>query len=156
MGLSSLAAADCITFTEAAKHVGETRCVSGTVLRVEQGTRGIHYLNFCEDYRLCPFTVVVFPSDLKHVGDVRQLQGRQIEVHGPVKLYNGRAEIILREFRQLSGDFAWIPPLPKNYDVEKKGMFSAGKFSYPKAGKKTSKKRQTAKLPADIPEDDTP
>jgi hypothetical protein len=29
--------------------------------------------------------VVIFAVDLKNVGDVRQLQGRVIEVHGPVK-----------------------------------------------------------------------
>ena len=99
-----------------------------------------------------PFTVVVFPSDLKNVGDIRQLQGRMIEIHGQVKEYDGRAEIILEEYRQLSGSTARIPPLPKNYDVEKKGRYSAGTFSHPKAGKKPSKKRQTAKLPIDTPE----
>jgi hypothetical protein len=36
-------------------------------------------------------------------GDVRHLQGRVIEVHGPVKEYDGRAEIIRQEYRQLGG-----------------------------------------------------
>ena len=76
---------------------------------------------------------MIFPSDLKSVGDVRQLQGRMIEIHGQVKEYDGRAEIVLEEYRQLSGAGARIPPLPKNYDVEKKGRYSAGTFSHPKA-----------------------
>jgi hypothetical protein len=75
------------------------------------------------------------------------------EVHGPVKEYGGRAEIILQEYRQLGGAGVRIPPLPKNYDVEKKGRYSAGTFSHPKAAKKASKKRQPAKLPVDMPED---
>ena len=100
-----------------------------------------------------PFTVVVFPSDLKNVGDIRQLQGRMIEIHGQVKEYDGRAEIILEEYRQLSVSTAKISPLPKNYDVEKKGRYSAGTLSHPKAGKTPSKERQNAKLPIDIPED---
>jgi hypothetical protein len=109
--------------------------VTGKVVRVKQGARGVHFLDFCDDFRLCPFTVVVFPGDLKNVGDIRQLEGRLIEVHGQVKEYDGRAEIILEEYRRLSGSTARIPPLPKNYDVEKKGRYSAGTFSHPKAAK---------------------
>ena len=69
---------------------------------------------------------MIFPSDLKSVGDVRQLQGRMIEIHGKVKEYDGRAEIVLEEYRQLSGSGARIPPLPKNYDVEKEGPLQRG------------------------------
>jgi len=145
--------ADCIPITEAQNHVGETRCVTGVVYRVERGNRGVHFLDFCEDYRVCPFTVVVFPSDLKNVGDIRQLKGKTVEVHGPVKQFDGRAEIVLAEARQLRGQAASIPPLPKNYDVENKGHYSAGKFSRPKA-KKTYKKRQPAKIPIEVPEDE--
>jgi hypothetical protein len=34
-----------------------------------------------------------------------------------VKQYDGMAEIILEEYRQLGGAGARIPPPPKNYDV---------------------------------------
>ena len=88
---------------------------------------------------------MIFPGDLKSVGDVRQLQGKLVEIHGQVKEYDGRAEIILEEYRQLSGAGARIPPLPKNYDVEKKGRYSAGTFSHPKAKRKTTK-RQLAEV----------
>ncbi len=145
--------AECIPFSEAGKHIGEIRCVTGKVVQVKPGSKGVTYLNFCQDYRVCPFTVVVFGGDLRDVGDVRQLAGKIIEVHGLVKEYDGRAEIILRQARQLSGEAAQIPPLPKNYDVEKKGHYSAGKFSHPKA-KHERKKRQPATLPREIPEDD--
>jgi hypothetical protein len=74
-----------------------------------------------------------------------------IEIHGKVREYDGRAEIILEEYRQLGGAGARIPPLPKNYDVEKKGRYSAGTFSRPKAAKHASKKRQPATLPRDFP-----
>ncbi len=139
--LTSLAWSDCVPVTEAKKHVGEVKCVTGTVVRVKQGARGVHFLDFCDDFRLCSFTVVIFPRDLKSVGDVRQLQGRMVEIHGQVKEYDGRAEIILEEYRQLGGAGARIPPLPKNYDVEKKGRYSAGTFSHPKAKRKTSRKQ---------------
>ncbi len=150
----ALSRADCIPISEAKNHVGEVRCVTGKVVRVERGNRGVHYLDFCEDFRVCPFTVVVFPGDLKSVGDVRQLQGRVVEIHGPVKEYDGRAEIVLQEPRQLRGEAATIPPLPKNYDVEQKGHYSAGKFRHPKARHKPRKKRHPAKLPIEVPEDE--
>jgi DNA/RNA endonuclease YhcR with UshA esterase domain len=137
--LTGMAWCDCLPFMEAKKHVGEVKCVTGIVVRVKQGARGVHFLDFCDDFRLCPFTVVIFPRDLKSVGDVRQLQGRLVEIHGPVKEYDGRAEIVLEEYRQLGGPGARIPPLPKNYDVEKKGRYSAGTFSHPKAKRKTSR-----------------
>jgi hypothetical protein len=142
--------AQCIPFTEAINHIGETHCVTGRVLNVKAGSGGVHYLDFCEDFNLCTFTVVIFSRDLKSVGDVRELQGRTIEIHGHVKGYDGRAEIILEEARQLSGDGARIPPLPKNYDVEKKGHFSAGNISRPKARKTSNKKKNPETLPIDL------
>src|SRR5579859_2269544 len=93
---SFVSASDCISIHEAGKHVGETKCVTGKVLRIKVGAKGVHFLDFCEDQMACPFTVVVFASGLKDVGDVRRLAGRTIEIHGAVKLYDGRAEIILK------------------------------------------------------------
>jgi hypothetical protein len=120
------AASDCLSIRDASQHVGETKCVIGKVLRVKVGAKGVHYVDFCEDQMACPFTVVVFPHDLKDVGDVRRLSGHMIEIRGPVKLYGGRAEIILTRVSQLTGGSTLIPPLPKNYDVEKQGHYSAG------------------------------
>jgi hypothetical protein len=125
-------ASDCLPIREAKQHVGETKCVTGKVLRVKAGARGVHFVDFCEDQMACPFTVVVFPHDLKDVGDVRRLAGKVIEIRGPVKLYDGRAEIILNRVSQLTGGSTLIPPLPKNYDVEKQGHYSAGRMRPPK------------------------
>lgn len=121
-------ASDCLPISEASQHVGETKCVTGKVVRVKVGARGVHFVDFCQDQMACPFTVVVFPSDLKDIGDVRRLAGQVIEIHGPVKLYGGRAEIILTRVSQLTAGSTLIPPLPKNYDVEKQGHYSAGRM----------------------------
>jgi len=125
--------------------------VLGKVLQVQEGSRGTHFFDFCEDYRTCPFTVVVFSGDLRHVGDVRQLAGREIEIRGHITDYDGRAEIVLERPSQLLGDAARIPPVPKEYDVERKGKFSAGKFSHPSTSKKPSKKRQPAAVGIEDP-----
>ncbi len=90
-----------------------------------QSKGGAFFLNFCENYRDCPFTVVVFPSNLKNVGDVRALEGKTIEVFGKITRWRGHAEMVLRDARQLKGEAAKIPPLPKEYDVERKGKFSS-------------------------------
>ena len=138
MGLSFLSlASDCIPIGEANQHVGETKCVAGKVLRVKAGVKGVHFLDFCESQMACPFTVVVFSHDLKDVGDIRRLAGRMIEIHGPVKLYDGRAEIILSRISQITGGAAMIPPLPKNYDVENRGHYSAGRLRPAKKPAKT-------------------
>jgi hypothetical protein len=142
-------------FDQAQKHIGETQCVSGKVLRVETGSRGVHYLDFCEDNQQCPFSVVVFASDLKRIGEVGQLAGKMVEIRGEVKEYDGRAEIILENARQLGGEGARLPPLQKSFDVEQKGHFSAGQSH---AGKRpsTRKKKQPATLPIEVPEDVEP
>jgi hypothetical protein len=137
-------ASDCLPIREAKQHVGETKCVTGKVLRVKAGARGVHFVDFCEDHMACPFTVVVFPHDLKDVGDVRRLAGKVIEIRGPVKLYDGRAEIILNRVSQLTGGSTLIPPLPKNYDVEKQGHYSAGRLHPPKKPAKTYSTPNTA------------
>jgi hypothetical protein len=122
-----LSASDCISINEASQHVGETKCVAGKVLKIRIGNKGVRFLDFCEDQMACPFTVVVFPSGLKDVGDVRRLEGRTIEIHGAVKIYDGRPEIILNRISQITGGAATIPLLPKNYDVENRSHFSAGR-----------------------------
>jgi hypothetical protein len=149
-------AADCLSIHEAAQHIGETKCVSGKVLKVKVGNKGVHFLDFCEDALACPFTVVVFAGDLKDVGDVRLLSGRSIEIRGALKMYDGRPEIILNRISQIEGGAAMIPPLPKNYDVENRGRFSAGRL-YP--GKKPKKAKPqkpsaTATYGTDVERDD--
>ncbi|HTR65449.1 MAG TPA: hypothetical protein VMH85_06735 [Terriglobales bacterium] len=149
--LSAVAWCECIPFSEAHNHLGETRCVAGKVFAVKEGIKGVHYLDFCEDYVNCPFTVVIFAGDLRQIGDVRQLQGKLVEIHGEVKEYDGRAEIILSQARQLKGEAARLPPLPKNYDVERRGNFSAGIFSRPKPARKTTR-RQSKPIPTVEPD----
>jgi hypothetical protein len=145
--------ANCIAFTQASQYIGETKCVSGTVTRIERSKEGAHYLNFCDEQGACPFAAVILPADLRHIGDVRKLEGKPVEVHGDVRGYEGGTQIVVSEPRQLKGSGASIPPLPKHYDVEQRGHYSAGTFSHPKSGRSTGKKRQVPKLPMDLPED---
>ena len=130
---------DCVSFAEAAKHVGSSQCVVGTVMHVENGSNGTTFLTFCAEARACPFTVVVFPADRKKVGDIRQLEGRQIEIKGTIQDYEGRSEIVLRRTQQLGeGAFLLFPPVPTEYDVEKAGHSARGSTHAKKPKKKTT------------------
>jgi DNA/RNA endonuclease YhcR with UshA esterase domain len=158
---SQALATDCVPFAEARHHLGKTQCVTGTVMHVKEGSNGVTFLDFCENYETCPFTVVVFQGDLKRVGDVRQLTGRAVEIKGTVEEYDGRAEIILRHPQQLGDsasllaplpkDAALAPTLPKDYDVERQGHYSAGSPKRPKKAKATATKKQGAPVSIDDP-----
>lgn len=140
-----LFASVCVPVQEARQHVGQTQCVSGKVLHVRASPSGVHFLDFCEDQMACPFTVVIFSHDLKDVGDIRRLEGRTIEIRGEVTLYDGRPEIILSRINQIEGGATMIPPLPKNYDVENRGHYSAGHL---RPTKKPAKVKATPNITA--------
>ncbi|MEO5936809.1 MAG: hypothetical protein ABIP81_06320 [Terriglobales bacterium] len=141
---SGYAAAECIPYTEAPAKMGATVCVTGKVVKIGHSPRSnTHFLNFCDDHKKCPFTVVIFSRNLRDVGDVRWLEGKVIEIHGKIKDYNGQAEIILSDVRQLTGDAAKLPPLPKNYDASVKGSYSAGVFRPESKTTKPKKPKRT-------------
>ncbi len=122
--------AACLPITEAPNKLGSTLCITGKVLSVERSPTGaVWFLNFCEDYTQCPFSAVVFTRDLRDVGDVRMLAGRTVEVHGTIKQYKGKPESIIRDARQLKGEAAKLPPVPKDFDVQKKGRYRASQGS---------------------------
>ncbi|HEV2116359.1 MAG TPA: hypothetical protein VGR48_10065 [Terriglobales bacterium] len=153
--ISTLAGARCIPIQQAAEHLGDSVCVAGKVLQVSEGPSGTTFLNFCADYRTCPFTVVVFPRDLRHVGDVRQLAGKEIQIHGKIQAYDGRPEIVLSEARQLHGALRKLPPLPKEYDVARRGRYSAGKWQHPASSRRPAKrtKGSAGGIPVEEPAD---
>jgi hypothetical protein len=149
----SLSPGACIPFDQARNHLDETQCITGKVIRVQEGDGGVHYLDFCEDYRLCSFTVVIFPHDLKKIGDVRQLAGKVVEIRGEVKEYDDRAEIVLQSAKQLGNGLLRLSPLPKSFDVEQRGHFSAGNSRRPRRSHSSRKKKGIPTLPADLPDD---
>jgi hypothetical protein len=93
--------AGCVDFHEADAHAGEMGCISGRVLRVYTSRSGTTFLDFCADYRSCPFGSVIFSSDRNKFGDLQKLSGQSIEIHGAITVYQGRAEIIIRDPEQI-------------------------------------------------------
>ena len=142
--VTALLAAECLPVDKAAEQIGHNACVTGTVVKVAQSRTGNFYLDFCRDYRECPFTVFVPKRSVHNVGDVRELQGKPVEVYGKIQRYASRAEIVLKDVRQLRGEAARIPPAPKTFDAERHGNFSAGDFKLPRESSRTSKSSTSA------------
>ena len=91
----------CVDIADAASRVGKPGCVKGRVLRVFTSRAENTFLDFCPDYRSCPFTSVIFSDDRSKFGDLSSLRGRQIELRGEVTSYQGRAEIIIHDPEQI-------------------------------------------------------
>ena len=109
--------------------MGTTQCVSGSVLHVAVGTNGITFLTFSQDHKTCPFTVVVFPDDLKKVGDIQQLEGRMVEIKGTIQDHDGRAEIVLRHTQQLGESaFVVVPVAPNRLPRRTSGPLQCGEI----------------------------
>jgi hypothetical protein len=100
-GAAATSTGGCVDFRDAGAHTGETGCVSGRLLRVFTSRGGNSFLDFCQDYRNCPFTSVIFASDKNKFGNLDTLTGRQVEIHGNITVYQGRAEIIVRDPEQI-------------------------------------------------------
>ena len=96
--------AECVSIQKAKDFVGQDACVVGKVFRVGFSETGTAFITFCEDYKNCPFSAVVFNRDMNKVGNLQSLEGRELEVTGRVKDYNGTAEIVIKTRAQLSGE----------------------------------------------------
>jgi len=91
----------CEDIRNAGPLVGKSGCVAGLVLRVYSARTGNTFLDFCQDYRSCPFSSVIFASDKNKFGDLESLQGKRVEIRGDVVTYQGHAEIIIHDPQQV-------------------------------------------------------
>ncbi len=91
----------CVDFRQATSRVGQNGCVTGQILRAYTSQSGNTFLDFCQDYRSCPFTSVIFSSDRPRFGNLAALEGRIVEIRGNIKTYAGRAEIVIRDPEQI-------------------------------------------------------
>jgi hypothetical protein len=130
-------ASDCLPIREASQHVGETKCVTGKVLRVKAGAKGVHFVDFCEDQMACPFTVVVFSQRLE-----------RCRRHPPARRTGHRDSRAGKALRRTSRDHSephWAverrrdadSSVAQEYDVEKQGHYSAGRMRPTKKPAKT-------------------
>lgn len=91
-----------IDYTDAPAHVGEHASVRGTLVNAYTSKTGTVFLDFCRDYKTCPFSGVIFADDAKKFGDLSRHKGAVVTLSGKISLYKDRAEIILSGPSQLS------------------------------------------------------
>ena len=91
----------CVDIRNVTPLVGKNGCVSGLILRVYSARTGNTFLDFCSDYRTCPFTTIIFAADKGKFGDLETLQGRRVEIRGDIVTYQGHAEIVVHDPRQV-------------------------------------------------------
>jgi len=93
----------CVDIRNAAPLEGKNGCVTGLVLRVYTARSGNTFLDFCQDYRNCPFSSVIFAADKSKFGALESLQGRRVEIRGEVVDYRGHPEIVIHDPQQVRG-----------------------------------------------------
>ncbi len=101
-GAAALISIGLIDYTEAIKHVGDLASVRGTLVKVYTSKTGTVFLDFCENYKTCPFTAVIFADDAKKFGDLSKYNGKTVTLTGKIVSYEGKAEIILSSPSQIS------------------------------------------------------
>ncbi|MGD0814824.1 MAG: hypothetical protein ABSA83_14555 [Verrucomicrobiota bacterium] len=97
---TNTAPAKKIAAAEAGKHYNETLIVTGKIAQVSVRP-SVVILNFDKPSPDSPFSAVVFSRATNRFGDLSKLQGKQVEIHGMVKQYRNKPEIILENTNQL-------------------------------------------------------
>lgn len=91
-----------IDYTEAINHVGDFASVRGKLIDSYISKTGTVFLDFCANYKTCPFSAVIFADDAKTFGDLSRYAGQTITLTGKIVSYEGRAEIVLSNPSQIS------------------------------------------------------
>ena len=90
------------TAVEAAKHVGQTTTITGTVDGVHQSGKGNIFLNMAGTYPNQAFTAFIPSASAAQFPNPRQYEGRTVSVSGKISLYQGEPEIIVNSPSQIS------------------------------------------------------
>lgn len=88
-------------YTEASEHIGEQAKVTGTIFDVYTSKTGVIFIDFCKNYKSCPFSATIFSSDAKKFNNIEELAKQQVTISGTIKTYNGTAEIVISDPSQI-------------------------------------------------------
>lgn len=91
-----------IEYTEASSHIGDIASVRGKLVEAYTSKSGTVFLDFCPNYKNCPFSGVIFADDAKKFGDLSRYAGKIVTLTGKISLFQGRAEIVLKNPNQLT------------------------------------------------------
>jgi len=84
------------------RQVGQTVTVEGVVSEVHTAASGrATFIDIGGRYPNNTFTAVIFSRDVTKFSNVDALNGKTVDITGPVRLHNGKPEIILNDPGQL-------------------------------------------------------
>ena len=95
------AAPPTIAAADAKAHVGQTAVVQASVSAVRTGRSGATFIDMDGLYPDNRFAAVIFVDDIGKFPGVKALEGKTVSISGPVQLYQGRPEIVLKSAAQL-------------------------------------------------------
>jgi DNA/RNA endonuclease YhcR with UshA esterase domain len=81
-----------INYTEASEHIGDHTFTT---------SKGTIFINFCSDYKTCPFGVAIFSSEAHKYSNPKQYENKTVEITGLLRSYQGRPEIIVNDPGQI-------------------------------------------------------
>jgi DNA/RNA endonuclease YhcR with UshA esterase domain len=87
---------------EAARHVGETATVMGTVDGFHQSGKGNIFLNMGGKYPNQVFTAFIPSASAAQFANAQEYEGRTIAVTGKIELYQGKPEIRVTSQSQIT------------------------------------------------------
>ncbi|MCD5396241.1 MAG: hypothetical protein LR000_01020 [Candidatus Pacebacteria bacterium] len=89
-----------INFLQAPDFVGRFCRVKGKIDHIYISQKGNIFLNFCKDYKTCPFYGVIFKDDAPKF-EPEVYEGKIVTIEGLIKTYKGRAQIIINDSSQI-------------------------------------------------------
>jgi len=91
-----------VSWTDASKHIGQTKTVEGTIVRTFRSSTNTIFLNFHDPYQGY-FCGVIFASDLSSFPFNPEdfYRGKEVRISGLIKLYQGAPEIIVENPSQI-------------------------------------------------------
>ncbi len=98
----ALAETQMITAADAKAHVGQNVTVEGVVSEVHTAASGrATFIDIGGRYPNNTFTAVIFSRDVTKFSNVDALNSKTVDITGPVRLHNGKPEIILNDPGQI-------------------------------------------------------
>ena len=99
--LAQVASPPVIAPEEAAKHVGENVVVQGKITQIVLSVNLTTHVNFGGAYPNHAFTATIFKANQSLFPDIRNYDGKVVQVRGVVHLYRNKPEIVLTERAQI-------------------------------------------------------
>lgn len=90
-----------ITPAKAKNFICKKVIVIGVIDEVYESYSDTYFLDMDAKYPDNTFTAVIFKSDANKFSNINKFEGKQVQINGPIKGYQGRPEIILNSVEQI-------------------------------------------------------